>query len=116
MKMSYDEKRNKVKLIDFGSGALYHKGIYSDFNGTREYSPPEWINHRQYYADGLTIWTLGILLYDMVCGDIPFKTDDQIKIANLNFRPELHLSKHVIDSIRKCLIVCQTERITIAQL
>lgn len=80
------------------------------------YSPPEWIKFRRYRGDGLTVWSLGILLYDMVCGDIPFETDAQIKLAHLTFRPELRLSKDAIDCIKRCLTVSQNERITLAQL
>ena len=86
------------------------------FSGTRVYSPPEWIKFRRYRGDGLTVWSLGILLYDMVYGDIPFETDAQIKLAHLNFRPELRLSEDVIDCIKRCLTVSPTERITLAQL
>lgn len=111
-----DERHNKIKLIDFGSGDKYHEEIYTDFDGTRVYSPPEWIKFRRYRGDGLTVWSLGILLYDMVCGDIPFETDAQIKLAHLTFRPELRLSNEVIDIIQRCLTVSQNERITLAQL
>jgi serine/threonine protein kinase len=52
----------------------------------------------------------------MVCGDIPFETDAQIKLAHLNFRPELRLSNDVIDIIKRCLTVSQNERITLTQL
>ena len=92
--------------------------IYFEFqiSGTRVYSPPEWIKFRRYRGDGLTVWSLGILLYDMVCGDIPFETDAHIKLAHLSFRPELRLSNEVIDCIKRCLTVSTSERITLAQL
>ena len=90
--------------------------MFTDISGTRVYSPPEWIKFQRYRGDGMTVWSLGILLYDMVCGDIPFETDDQIVRAHLTFSPELGLSKDVIDLVRQCLKVSQNERITLTQL
>ena len=77
------------------------------------YAPPEWIKFRRYRGDGLTVWSLGILLYDMVCGDIPFETDSQIKRAQPCFRPEVGLSRECIDLISRCLEVNQADRISL---
>merc|ERR1712038_629608 len=108
-----DTQSRNVKIIDFGSGARLHDEVYTDFDGTRVYAPPEWIKFRRYRADGLTVWSLGILLYDMVCGDIPFETDNQIKKAQVIFKSSLGLSEEVKDLIRACLTISTSERISL---
>ena len=110
-----DLQNLKIKIIDFGSGTYLHNTDYTDFQGTRVYSPPEWIKYKRYKADGLTVWSLGILLYNMLCGDIPYETDEQILKAELVWSSQLNLSQEAKNLIRLCLNPDPESRITLHQ-
>lgn len=56
-----------------------------NFSGTKVYNSPEISRDRRYHGKPAAVWSLGILLYVMVCGNVPFDTDEQIKKAELDF-------------------------------
>jgi serine/threonine protein kinase len=80
-----DLSTNKLKLIDFGAGAFFDKPdqMFTDFHGTRVYSPPEWILQQTYRGDRAAVWSLGVLLFNMIYGDIPW--EDDTDIVNCSF-------------------------------
>ena len=73
----------------------------TDFPGTIAYAPPEWIQCSRYNGSAATVWSLGILLYKMVCGDTPYK--DTTAISNAAIPSTTQLKQNCDDIIQNCL-------------
>jgi len=108
-----EPRTKELRLIDFGSGTYFQDGLYNDFEGTRVYAPPEWILHRRYTASSLTVWSLGILLHDLVLGDIPFETDEQILMGLPDWSQGTAITPALKDLIQACLDTEPRTRLTL---
>lgn len=93
---------NDVKLCDFGWSKEIDLSKRSTFCGTVEYMAPEIVNN-ECYDMGIDIWSLGILLYELVHGFSPFtaKTTHEImiKIKEHNIKFYKKVSKECEDLV-----------------
>ena len=87
----------EVKLIDFGC-ATEKRDLYAKMAGTPEYFPPEWYSHRQYSADGLTVFSLGAILYILLTGTWEFSNGSH-KRDFLAERSLSQSSRSLLDSL-----------------
>uniref|UniRef100_A0A8C8RV84 non-specific serine/threonine protein kinase n=1 Tax=Pelusios castaneus TaxID=367368 RepID=A0A8C8RV84_9SAUR len=62
-----------IKIADFGLSNLYHKDKFlQTFCGSPLYASPEIVNGRPYRGPEVDSWALGVLLYTLVYGTMPF--------------------------------------------
>ncbi|KAI8881883.1 Pkinase-domain-containing protein [Backusella circina FSU 941] len=93
----------KVKLIDFGSAVSLHRQnkLFTRFYGTISFASPEILLSKPYRAEPAEIWSLGILLFTLLFGEVPF-SDSKMAIMGRIVQPKMkvsHQCKHLIASL-----------------
>ena len=107
-----------VKLIDFGlSNVFYPPQKLRTFCGSPMYAAPELVQHHEYVGPEVDCWSLGVLLYFLVCGSLPFGGESYAElyqqIMRANYTLPSHLSAGCRDLIRHMLVPDPASRFTI---
>ena len=112
-------KRNTVKLTDFGLVGSSYNNMMHTFVGTPGYQPPEIIAGNE-YTEKCDVWSLGVCLYAMVAGKLPFSTQNASvryflqEVAEMKFPPKFSAS--LADLLKTMLKVKPEERPSLMQL
>nr|XP_034827745.1 serine/threonine-protein kinase par-1-like [Maniola hyperantus] len=112
------DKNMNIKLADFGFSNEYTAGSpLSTWCGSPPYAAPELFEGRQYDGPKADIWSLGVVLYVLVCGALPFdgSTLSELRSTVLGgkFRIPYFMSQECEQLIRHMLVVEPERRLTL---
>lgn len=110
-----DNNYQTIKIIDFGLSNHYNVGEYlSTPCGSLGYAAPEMISGKKYLGVLSDVWALGIILFAMVCGYLPFEGDNKTiynHVIEGKYTVPEFLSPGCKDLIKKILVVNPKKRI-----
>ena len=120
---------NNIKLCDFGVGKIYNNinDIYNNINdkftdqcGTPAYIAPEILLNKSYNGPPVDIWSSGVVLYAMLSGTVPFKSNNIKDLHNIiingSYKKIDFVSNDANNLIQKLLQVNPQKRISIQEI
>ncbi|KAF7732298.1 hypothetical protein EC973_005194 [Apophysomyces ossiformis] len=99
--------KGELKIGDFGwsvkTGVITSRR--STLCGTLDYLPPEMVEGKR-HNEKVDVWSLGVLLYEMICGNPPFEDNEGYeatyrRIVKVDLHIPSFVSKDAADLIRK---------------
>lgn len=115
------DSNNNIKIADFGFSNFYTSGgQLSTWCGSPPYAAPEVFEGKKYTGPEIDIWSLGVVLYVLVCGALPFDGCSlqalRDRVLSGRFRIPYFMSSDCESLIRKMLVLEPSKRISIAQM
>lgn len=89
------DSEGHVKLTDFGLSKIFAEDSKAQtFCGTLEYMAPEVFSKKPYDCN-IDWWSLGIMLYDMLVGQPPFRAKNRAKLFDLIKEAKPSFPRHI---------------------
>lgn len=110
-----------VKIADFGFSNRFTPGErLSTWCGSPPYAAPEVFRGKHYAGPEIDVWSLGVVLYVLVCGALPFDGSTlqslRDRVLSGRFRIPYFMSTECESLIRKMLVLEPSKRYTIPQI
>ncbi|CAB0037011.1 unnamed protein product [Trichogramma brassicae] len=110
-----------VKIADFGFSNRFAPGErLSTWCGSPPYAAPEVFKGKHYSGPEIDVWSLGVVLYVLVCGALPFDGSTlqslRDRVLSGKFRIPYFMSTDCESLIRKMLVLEPCKRYTIPQI
>nr|XP_058136991.1 serine/threonine-protein kinase MARK2-like [Dasypus novemcinctus] len=107
-----------IKISDFGfSSELSFGEKLHTFCGSPPYAAPELFQGQEYDGPAVDVWSLGVILYTMVTGSLPFVGEDlkelREQVLSGKYNIPLHMSVECENLLRKCLVLNSSQRGTL---
>jgi serine/threonine protein kinase len=107
-----------VKIADFGFVKEYDANNMLDtLCGSPIYMAPEILQHKKYDAK-VDLWSLGVILFEMLTNEQPFKASNHIELLKIIETTTFKIEKHIIiskdchDLLKSLLVVEPRKRIS----
>ncbi|XP_070580618.1 testis-specific serine/threonine-protein kinase 5-like [Ptychodera flava] len=115
------DNNHVVKLADFGFSTKFGRrsSLLTTFCGSYVYTAPEILEGDKYDGRKADIWSLGVVLYAMLCGRLPFK-DTDLSVLTRSMKKRIHfhnkVSKDCREIVRAMLTVNPKNRVNLKDL
>ncbi|XP_052231247.1 SNF-related serine/threonine-protein kinase-like isoform X4 [Dreissena polymorpha] len=98
------KKLEVVKLTDFGFSNMFNPGNKLETScGSLAYSAPEILLGDSYDAQAVDIWSLGVILFMLVCGEAPFQEASDSETLTMIMDCKYKFPPHVSQSCRELI-------------
>uniref|UniRef100_A0A4W4HDH6 non-specific serine/threonine protein kinase n=1 Tax=Electrophorus electricus TaxID=8005 RepID=A0A4W4HDH6_ELEEL len=111
---------SNIKIADFGFSNEFTLGTKLDtFCGSPPYAAPELFQGKKYDGPEVDVWSLGVILYTLVSGSLPFDGQNlkelRERVLRGKYRVPFYMSTDCEGILRRFLVLNPTKRCTLEQ-
>ena len=99
------DNKNNIKICDFRYGHFYSTKEKSKpmFIGDHPYISPELHSKKSYYPELADMWSSGVILYQMLTGNLPFNTKKDLDMIRLIIKGEYSIPNTINQNLRSVI-------------